>query len=243
MTTFLAVFAIAFGAVLLVELPDKTLVATLVLSTKYRPRPVLAGVALAFAIQCVIAVTAGGLLHLLPHRILEAIVAALFALGAFLLVRESRGDAESADAAGSLGPSESVAGDGPAGSTQDRTILTGRRIFSISFGVLFAAEWGDASQLATAGLVARYGHPIAIGLGAFLALVGVAGLAVLLGKVILRRVPLRLIHQLAAALFAGLAVLAAVAALRGAHWGEPRRPRRIASMHDRSAPSHPRLAT
>ena len=81
--------------------------------------------------------------------------------------------------------------------------------------MLFAAEWGDASQLATAGLVARYGQPVAVGLGAFLALVGVAGLAVQLGRVILRRVPLRLIHRLATVLFAVLAVLAAVAALRG----------------------------
>ena len=68
--------------------------------------------------------------------------------------------------------------------------VSDRRIFAISFGVLFAAEWGDASQLATAGLVARYGQPVAIGLGAFLALVGVAALAVVLGKAILRRVPL-----------------------------------------------------
>lgn len=213
MTTFLAVFAIAFGAVLLVELPDKTLVATLVLSTKYRPRPVLAGVALAFAIQCVIAVTAGGLLHLLPHRVLEAIVALLFAAGAVLLLRESR-PAQPAEPLAE-GPEDTEGADDPA---PDRS-LTGRRIFSISFGVLFAAEWGDASQLATAGLVARYGQPVAIGLGAFLALLGVASLAVLLGKVVLRRVPLGLIHRLAAALFAALAVLAAVAALRGSHSG------------------------
>lgn len=203
MTTFLAVFAIAFGAVLLVELPDKTLVATLVLSTKYRPRPVLVGVTLAFAIQCVIAVTAGGLLHLLPHRVLEAIVAVLFAVGAILLFRESRSSED---------------GDGPAELDEPSTAeigLSGRRIFSISFGVLFAAEWGDASQLATAGLVARYGQPIAVGLGAFLALVGVAGLAVGLGRVILRRVPLRLIQRLASALFAVLALFAAAAALTG----------------------------
>lgn len=205
MTTFLAVFAIAFGAVLLVELPDKTLVATLVLSTKYRPRPVLAGVTLAFAIQCVIAVTAGGLLHLLPHRVLEAIVAVLFAAGAVLLYRESRSADELAD----------LPLDDPNGAGAAQTVLSARRIFSISFGVLFAAEWGDASQLATAGLVARYGQPLAIGLGAFLALVGVAGLAVQLGRVILRRVPLRLIHQVATLLFAVLAVLAAVAAARG----------------------------
>jgi len=199
MTSFLAVFAIALFAILLVELPDKTLVATLVLSTRYRPRPVLAGVAAAFAVQCVIAVTAGGLLHLLPHRLLEGIVAVLFALGAFLLARESLVSEE-----------EAVTEDTPAGSG-----LTDRRIFGISFGVLFAAEWGDASQLATAGLVARYGQPVAIGLGAFIALVGVAFLAVGLGKVILRRVPLQLLHRLAAVLFGAFAVIAAVAAIRG----------------------------
>ena len=199
MTSFLPVFAIAFGAILLVELPDKTLIATLVLSTKYRPRPVLVGVACAFAIQCVLAVTAGGLLHLLPHRILEAIVAVLFAVGAFLLFRESVSDEE-----------DDIEDETPAAVS-----LSNRRIFGISFGVLFAAEWGDASQLATAGLVARYGQPVAIGLGAFLALVGVAVLAVLAGKAILRKVPLELVHKIAAGLFAVFAIVAGVAAIRG----------------------------
>jgi putative Ca2+/H+ antiporter (TMEM165/GDT1 family) len=207
MTSFLAVFAIAFAAILLVELPDKTLVATLVLSTRYRRRPVLAGVTAAFAVQCVIAVTAGGLLHLLPHRVLEAAVALLFAAGAVLLFRESMSGADAEDAEDS---EADLAAETPA-----EADLSDRRIFGISFGVLFAAEWGDASQLATAGLVARYGQPVATGLGAFLALVGVAALAVAIGKVILRRVPLRLVHRIAAAMFAVLAVLAGVAAVRG----------------------------
>ena len=96
-TVFLAAFAIALGAVLLVELPDKTLVATLVLSTRYRRRPVLIGVAGAFAVQCVIAVSAGGLLRLLPHRVLEIVVALLFAVGAVLLLREGFGTEEDED--------------------------------------------------------------------------------------------------------------------------------------------------
>jgi putative Ca2+/H+ antiporter (TMEM165/GDT1 family) len=197
MTSFFAVFAIAFAAILLVELPDKTMVATLVLSTRYRRRPVLAGAAVAFAVQCVVAVTAGGLLHLLPHRVLEAVVALLFAVGAVLLFRESAA-------------TESEQPETPVDAG-----LSDRRIFGISFGVLFAAEWGDASQLATAGLVARYGQPVAIGLGAFVALVGVAALAVLIGKAVLRRVPLELVHRAAAVLFAVFAVIAAVAAIRG----------------------------
>jgi putative Ca2+/H+ antiporter (TMEM165/GDT1 family) len=196
MTSFVAVFAIAFAAILLVELPDKTMVATLVLSTRYRRRPVLAGAAAAFAVQCVVAVTAGGLLHLLPHRILEATVALLFAVGAVLLFRESVSTEDDLD-------------------TPTEAGLSDRRIFGISFGVLFAAEWGDASQLATAGLVARYGQPVATGLGAFLALVSVATLAVLIGKAILRRVPLELVHRVAAVAFAVFAVIAGVAAIRG----------------------------
>ncbi|CAN5502337.1 TMEM165/GDT1 family protein [soil metagenome] len=205
MTSFFAVFAIAFVAVLLVELPDKTLVATLVLSTKYRRRPVLLGVAAAFAVQCAVAVTAGGLLHLLNKRVLEAIVAVLFAAGALVLYRESAGAADEDSAESATGEE---ADDAAAN-------LSSRRIFGISFGVLFAAEWGDASQLATAGLVAKYGQPLAIGLGAFLALVGVAFLAALAGKVILRRVPLHQLHRAAAVLFALFAIYAAVLAIRG----------------------------
>ncbi len=196
MTGFLASFGIAFGVILLVELPDKTLVATLVLSTRYRPRPVLVGVAAAFAIQCTIAVVAGGLLHLLPHRALEGAVAALFALGAFLLIRESFADDEDVELA------------------EARETMASWRIALTSFGVLFAAEWGDASQIATAGLVASRGYPVAIGVGAWVALVGVAAIATVAGKLIVARVPVHVVHRVAGVLFAAFAVVAAVAAIR-----------------------------
>jgi len=199
MSGFLVALAVSFGVILLVELPDKTLVATLVLSTRYRHRPVLAGVAVAFAVQCVIAVVAGGLLHLLPRRAVEGAVAALFAIGAALLIRESFGadDDVEVDAATSQVPASS------------------RRIALTSFGVLFAAEWGDASQLATAGLTARLNEPVAVGIGAWLALVGVALVAVVAGKVIVKRVPVRLVHRVAGGLFAAFAVVAMVGAIRG----------------------------
>ena len=198
MTSFLASFGVAFVAVFLVELPDKTMVATLVLSSRYRPRPVLVGVALAFAVQCALAVVAGGLLHLLPRRALAAMVALLFAAGSVLLWRESVSGAD----------------DDTAEQVADSRELSPRRIAGISFGVLFAAEWGDASQLATAGLVARYGQPLAIGLGSFVALTGVAGLAALAGRAVLGRVPLVFVHRAAAILFAVFAVIAGVAAVR-----------------------------
>jgi len=199
MSSFLLALLVAFGVILLVELPDKTLVATLVLSTRYRRRPVLVGVAAAFAVQCVIAVSAGGLLHLLPRRGVEAGVAGLFAIGAALLIRESLSEGEHTDV--------------DAASTQ--VPASTRRIALTSFGVLFAAEWGDASQLATAGLTARVGEPVAVGIGAWLALVGVAVIAMLAGRVIVKRVPVRLVHRVAGGLFAAFAVVALVSAIRG----------------------------
>ena len=176
--------------ILPVELPDKTLMATLVLSTRYRPLPVLLGVSAAFAVQCAIAVTAGQLLTLLPERLVAGVVAVLFGIGAVILLRSS-------------GPEE------------DDEVATARAaqrgplaVAATSFGVLFAAEWGDASQLATAALTARYENPVSVFTGSFVALVTVAALAVALGGIITRRVPLRLVQRVAGVLFAVFAVLA-----------------------------------
>ncbi|MGH3416550.1 MAG: TMEM165/GDT1 family protein, partial [Actinocrinis sp.] len=83
-----AVIATTFGVVFLAELPDKTALASLILATRYRARYVFAGAAGGFAVQVALALVAGALLALLPHRTLEAVVAALFLLGAILIFRQ-----------------------------------------------------------------------------------------------------------------------------------------------------------
>ncbi len=196
---FLGAGAAAFGIVLLVELPDKTLVASLVLSTRYRPRPVLLGVSVAFAVQCLIAVVAGGLLHLLPKWALDGAVAVLFAVGAALLLREGFRDE----------PEHVQVEEAKA-----RQAAPFGKIAVTSFGVIFAAEWGDASQLATAALAARWGQPVAVGIGAWLALTAVAAVAVVAGRVIIRRIPVRTVHRVAGFVFAVFAVVAVVTAAR-----------------------------
>lgn len=182
----------ALLVVMAVELPDKTLIATVVLTTRYRPLPVLVGVSGAFFLQCLIAVTAGQLLTLLPHRVLAGVVAVLFGLGALLLLRGA--DAEEVPNRGSG---------------------RGWRRAATAFAVVFAAEWGDASQLATAALTARYDDPVAVFVGSFVALVGVAALAVALGNVLTRRVPLRLVQRVAAMIFLVFTVVATVEVVRG----------------------------
>ena len=132
--------AAAFGVTFLGELPDKSLFASLVLGTRYRPAYVWAGAAAAFAVQMAIAVTAGRLLSLLPHQLVDAIVAVLFLAGsAYLWVTSFRPQhPEGADAARQGSPPASFL-----------------RIAGTSFGVVFLAEWGDITQLTAANLAAR----------------------------------------------------------------------------------------
>jgi putative Ca2+/H+ antiporter (TMEM165/GDT1 family) len=78
--------------------------------------------------------------------------------------------------------------------TEERS---GWRAVTTSFLILFAAEWGDLSQLLTLNLVAKYGSPLSVFIGAWAALLAVSGLAVLAGRVLLRYVPLSLLHYIA----------------------------------------------
>jgi putative Ca2+/H+ antiporter (TMEM165/GDT1 family) len=196
----------AFVLVLPAELPDKTMLATLLLTARYRPLPVLVGVSGAFAVQCTIAVAFGSVLSLLPQRAAAAVVAVLFGIGAILLLREGFG--------ASPGEDSSSNGNGTGTGTGNGTEETSTvRITGISFGVLFAAEWGDASQFAIAALTARFGAPLAVGIGAWLALVTVAGFAVLVGNRLAHRLPTRWIQRVAGLLFAAFALFAGYEAI------------------------------
>jgi putative Ca2+/H+ antiporter (TMEM165/GDT1 family) len=193
----LSVVLAAFVLILPVELPDKTLFATLVLATRFPPLPVFLGVGAAFGLQSAIAVTAGSLLSLLPDALVRAVVAVLFLIGAVLLWREARKGAEDEEAAALARENTSFV-----------------RATAISFGVLFAAEWGDLSQLATAGLAARYAEPVSVFVGSWAALLVISGLAAFLGRKLADRLPVTLLHRIAAVLFLVFAVIAAVEAVR-----------------------------
>lgn len=197
-----AVIATTFGVVFLAELPDKTALASLVLATKYRARDVFVGAAGGFAVQVAIALAAGALLSLLPHRTLEAIVAALFLLGAFLIFRHGRQD----DAEAESEAEEAARGAKPGNGTW-RAMLT-------SFTVITIAEFGDLTQIVTANLAAKYDW-LPVGIGAVVALWAVAALAILGGQALLRLISLKWITRVAAAIMAALAVISLISAIRG----------------------------
>jgi putative Ca2+/H+ antiporter (TMEM165/GDT1 family) len=194
---FLTAAATAFILIVPVELPDKTFLATIMLTTRYRALPVWLGVSGAFLVQCVVAVAAGKLLTLLPGNVVQWAVAAMFAIFAILLFRTARRKHSAEDADEAMAPIEHRGG---------------LRAFGASFLVLFAAEWGDLSQLLTAGLVAKGNNPVAVLLGSWIGLCAVSGAAVLIGRALLKRVRPSRITYVAAALCAIFAVVTAVSA-------------------------------
>jgi putative Ca2+/H+ antiporter (TMEM165/GDT1 family) len=177
------VTAVVFGVVFLAELPDKTALAGLVLGTRYRASYVFAGVAAAFALHVALAVAAGSVLTLLPQQIVQALTGVLFLGGAaVLLLKKDEGDEEIRR-------------------PEDQSFW---KVAGAGFMLILVAEFGDLTQIMTANLAARYDDPLSVGLGAVLALWAVAGLGIVGGKALMKRVPLKLITKIAALLMLGL---------------------------------------
>ena len=186
----------SFLAVLPAELPDKTVLACLILSSRYRPGFVFTGAAAAFAAQVVLAVAAGGLISLLPHHVVEALAAAAFAVGAVLLWRHGGDDGDDAD--------EDVGRDGVRDGFWP--------VAALSFAVIFLAEFGDLTQFMTVSLAARYHDPVAVGIGATLALWVAAGAAIVVGWRLLKVIPVKWLTRGAAIIMLILAATSAAAA-------------------------------
>lgn len=229
-TVNLTLLAAVFGAIFVAELPDKTALASLVLSTRYRPGFVFIGVAAGFALHVVLAVAAGSVLSLAPHRIVEMIVAVLFLAGAALMLRRGKDGHDdhdpSPDAPRHQVPDPVSAGEAPAphGAAASLTRVRRQRaaqaagfwkVVATSFGVLFVAEFGDLTQIATANLAAKYHDPLTVGAGAVLGLWAVGGLAILGGRQVLRWVPLTWIVRAAALVMTLLGVISAIHAITG----------------------------
>jgi Ca2+/H+ antiporter, TMEM165/GDT1 family len=187
--------AATFVAVLPAELPDKTILACLILSSRYRPSVVFSGAAAAFLAQVVLTVAAGGALSLLPHHIVEACAAGAFAVGAVLLWRQKGEEAEDDDDAG-----------------QDGLRSGFWPVFGTAFAVVFLAEFGDLTQLVTISLAARFHDPVSVGIGATLALWVAAGAAVTLGWRVLKLIPMHWLTRGAAVVMLVLAGTSAYAA-------------------------------
>ena len=189
----MGVIALTFGIVALAELADTSGLVTLVLASRFPARLVLLGVTAAFLVQVVVAVLAGSLVALLPGQLLAAVLAVIFLVSAILLLR---GDDDDDD-------------------TPDATPTTPWRVVALCFGVTLLSELGDPTQIIVGTLAARYDDPLAVGVGAVLALWAVSALAVFGGNRLRKVISQRWLTRVAAAILVVMAVISAVEAVRG----------------------------
>ncbi|MFH8514724.1 TMEM165/GDT1 family protein [Streptomyces gelaticus] len=176
----------AFGLIFLAELPDKTMFASLAMGTRMRPLYVWFGTSSAFIVHVAIAVGAGSLIGLLPDWIVKLVSASLFAFGAFMLLRSGGGDDGDED-----GAAKTVTGFWP--------------VYSTAFMAVFISEWGDLTQITTANLAASDGT-WSTAIGAAAALMSVSALALLAGRFIAKRVPLKTVQRIGGLCMLGLAI-------------------------------------
>ena len=190
----LQLFAVTFSAIFLAELPDKTMIATLLLSTHFHRRlPVWAGVTLGYATHVLLAVIFGTALSQLPKTPIHVLVGLLFLTGGVMTWRS-----------GSSADHDETA--------KWSASMSNARVVWTAASVILVAEFGDLTQLATAGFAARFDDPIAVGFGSIAALSSVSGLAVLAGGWLQKKVPLNKIQRAAAVLFASIGIVTLVSA-------------------------------
>ena len=195
----LGLAAAVFGTIFLAELPDKTMIATLLMGSRGNAKSVWVGASLAFAVQMALACTLGGFLHLLPHRAIEIVVTVLFLGGAayLLFIPESEEIEEAEEDVSAVKPEAR------------------RKTLRNAFIVIFLAEFGDLTQILAASFTARSNQPITVFIASTLALVLVAALGAFTGKALLKVLPLERIRLIGGLVLAGLGIWSLVVLIRG----------------------------
>ncbi|TDQ65696.1 putative Ca2+/H+ antiporter (TMEM165/GDT1 family) [Actinomycetospora succinea] len=197
----MSVVAITFVIIALAEVADTSGLVTLVLATRFPARWVLLGVCAGMLVHVGIAVAAGSLVGLLPERPLEAILAVMFLLGAFLTIREGMEDDDDDD---------------DDDDDEEREAPRTRwAVVATAFGITALSELADPSQILTATLTAQYDDPLLVGIGALLGLWAVSALAVYGGNRLRQIVPVKWVAWVAGGIMVVLAVISAISAIRG----------------------------
>ncbi len=177
-------FVSTFFIIGLAELPDKTALATVLMASRHHPAAVFLGVAGAFLVQTLVAVLFGNVLNLLPHWIVQLLAALMFlGFAAVSWIQSTK-------------PEEKLRG---ASATKAQSFY---KTIASAFLVIFIAEWGDLTQLATCALVAKTHQTLTIFLAAVSGLWAATALTVWLGLRAKNFIKPKPLQRAAAAVFA-----------------------------------------
>jgi putative Ca2+/H+ antiporter (TMEM165/GDT1 family) len=194
----LATFAWIFGLMFVLELPDKTTFAAIIMAAKTRPLPVWVGGTLALTLHMGLAVIAGRLMQNIPHTPRDIVVTVLFFAGALylLLVPEK---------------AEEKGGEKEASHMESGSFT---REASAAFAVLFIGEFGDLTQIQAANFAMKMpGQGLIIFIASSLALSAVVAVGAFSGSFLTRYVPLAKLRIIGGIIFMGFAIFSLMSLL------------------------------
>ena len=177
-------FLVSAGVVALAEIGDKTQLLAFVLAARYRrPLPIIAGILCATIVNHSLAGAVGSwLVHALGPDLMRIVLAlSFFAMAVWILVPDKL-DAGALNQAPRFG------------------------VFGTTVVSFFLAEMGDKTQIATVALAAKYASFYAVVAGTTVGMLLANVPAVLVSDRLAGRLPTRLVHAVAALIFAGLGV-------------------------------------
>src|SRR5688572_29576765 len=187
-TPFMEAFLVSTGIVALAEIGDKTQLLSLLLAARFRkPWPIVLGILVATLANHALAGAAGSwVTTVLGPQLLRWVLGGSFiAMALWMLVPDKLDDA-AADKAPRLG------------------------VFGTTVLMFFLAEMGDKTQVATVMLAAQYKAWLAVVVGTTLGMMLANVPVVWFGERAMRKVPVRFVHRISAAIFAGLAMATVV---------------------------------
>ncbi|WP_026959655.1 TMEM165/GDT1 family protein [Aliagarivorans taiwanensis] len=182
----LSVAALSFVVIFAAEFGDKSQIVCMTLAAQHRPLRVFLGAASSFALLNLLAVTLGSsLASWLPEILISVLAAALFGYFGVQSLRNADEDDEELDCS---------------------QTKPGRSVFLSTFSMIFVAELGDKTQIATATMSTTE-SPLAVWLGATSALIATSAIGVVVGNKLIARVNPLWLHRVSGALFLLMAVL------------------------------------
>lgn len=187
-------FLVSTGIVALAEVGDKTQLLAFVLAAKFRkPLPIIAGILLATLVNHGFAGALGAWITALmtPATLRWVLGISFLGMAVWTLIPDTFDESDSK--------------------------VTRFGVFGTTVVGFFLAEMGDKTQIATVALAAQYHTFFAVVAGTTLGMMIANVPAVLLGDRIAQRMPVRLVHAVAAAIFAILGVITLAGG--GARWG------------------------
>ncbi len=175
---------VSTGVVALAEIGDKTQLLAFILAARFKkPLPIIAGILCATVINHGLAGALGAWITAAvdPQWLRWILGLSFIAMAAWTLVPD-RSEDEETRIASRLG------------------------VFGATFITFFLAEMGDKTQVATIAMAAHYAQPILVVVGTTLGMLIADVPAVFVGDRLAGRIPMKLVHGIAAAVFAVLGV-------------------------------------